>query len=81
MIVCILSISYVVSNSVFGAGVMRLLFIVSCRMHTDDADLADDQSGGRSWEQQKQRIKAVEDKYRWKLNERRVCTCFAFYAR
>ena len=38
---------------------------------TDDADLVDEFSG-RSWEQQRQKIKAVEDKYRWKLNEHRV---------
>ena len=45
---------------------------LNCRVCTDDADLPDEQPG-RSWEQQKQRIKAIEDKYRWKLNERGVC--------
>ena len=43
---------------------------------TDDVDLSDELSG-RSWEQQRQKIKAVEDKYRWKLNERGVT--FSFY--
>lgn len=34
----------------------------------DDVELTDELSS-RSWEQQRQKIKAVEDKYRWKLNE------------
>jgi len=37
----------------------------------DDVDLADELSS-RSWEQQRQKIKAIEDKYRWKLNEHGV---------
>jgi len=46
--------------------------LLFCTVCADDADLADDPSS-RSWEQQRQKIKAVEDKYRWKLNEHGVC--------
>lgn len=41
-------------------------------VRADDVDLADELSS-RSWEQHRQKIKAVEDKYRWKLNEHGVC--------
>jgi len=37
----------------------------------DDVEMPDELSS-RSWEQQRQKIKAVEDKYRWKLNEHGV---------
>jgi len=37
----------------------------------DDVDLSDELSS-RAWEQQRQKIKAIEDKYRWKLNEKGV---------
>ena len=46
----------------------------------DDVDLADELSS-RSWEQQRQKIKAIEDKYRWKLNEHGVCiSCYTPWA-
>ena len=44
------------------------------RVCADDGDLATDELSSRLWEQQRQRIKAVEDKYRWKLNEHGVRT-------
>jgi len=45
--------------------------MLQCAVCADDAELSDELSR-RSWEQQRQKIKAVEDKYRWKLNEHGV---------